>query len=99
MGMRSLERSVIKQRCRDKYGNTKNFREEWHRYQYAKRKARIEQLSNDGNITVIRNKNTQKKKQRHIDNGRVLGRQMRMMREFFANIKNNTEEKKTENAD
>lgn len=97
MGMRSLERSVIKQRCRDKYGNTKNFREEWRKHQDAKYKRRIENASEYGDVVVIRNK--PKKKQRHIDNGKVLGRQMRMMREFFTNIKKNSEEKKVESVD
>lgn len=96
MGMRSLERSVIKQRCRDKYGNTKNFREEWHKYQNTKYKRRIESASEHDNVVVTRNK--PKKKQRHIDNGKVFGRQMRMMREFFTNLKKN-EENKTEDAE
>lgn len=99
MGMRSLERSVIKQRCRDKYGNTRNFREEWHKYQNAKRMVRTEQFANDGKITAIRSKPAQKKKQHHYDDGKVMLRRMRAMKEMFANLRKQAEEKKSEKAE
>ena len=97
MGMRKYERAVIKARCIKRDGNAKNFSEEWKKYHDAEVKARIEKQSNDGNVTAIRTKNTKtKNKHRHYDNGKVMLRHMRAMKQMFANLKKQTEKKKSE---
>lgn len=99
MGMRKYERAIIKARCIDRDGNAKNFPAEWKKYHDAKVKARIEQQSKDGKVTAVRTKPTTQKKQRHYDNGKVMLRHMRAMKQMFANLRKQAEEKKSEKAE
>lgn len=100
MGMRKYERAIIKARCIDRDGNAKNFPAEWKKYHDAKVKARIEQQSKDGKVTAVRTKpTTQKKKQHHYDNGKVMLRHMRAMKQMFANLRKQAAEKKSEKAE
>ena len=99
MGMRKYERAIIKARCIKRDGNAKAFPEEWKKYHDAKVKTRIEQQSNDGKVTAVRTKPTNQKKKRHYDNGKVMIRSMRAMKEMFANIRKQAEENKSENAE
>lgn len=99
MGMRKYERAIIKARCIDRDGNAKSFPAKWKKYHDAKVKARIEQQSKDGKVTAVRTKPTAQKKQRHYDNGKVMLRHMRAMKEMFANLRKQAEEKKSEKAE
>ena len=97
--MRKYERAIIRHRCIKRDGNAKAFPEEWKKYHDAKIKTRIEQQYNDGSVTAVRTKPTTQKKQRHYDNGRVMLRHMRAMKEMFANIRKQAAEKKSEKED
>ena len=99
MGMRKYERAIIKARCIERDGNAKNFHAEWKKYHDAKVKARIEQQSKDGKVTAVRNKPTAQNKQRHYDNGKVMLRHMRAMKQMLANMKKQAAEKKSEKAE
>ena len=99
MGMRKYERAIVKARCIKRDGNTKAFSEEWKKYHDAKVKTRVEQKSNDGKVTAVRNKPTTQKKQRHYDNGKVMLRHMRAMKEMLANMKKQAKENKSEKAE
>lgn len=99
MGMRKYERAIIKHRCIQRDGNAKAFPEEWKKYHDAKVKARIEQQQQDGKVTAVRTKPTAQRKRRHYDNGKVMLNQMRMMKQLFANMRKQAEEKKSEKAD
>lgn len=94
MSMRKYERSIIRHQCIAEDGNTKNFRKEWKKYHDAKVKARTEKIEKDGKVKAVRAKPVTKK--RHHDNGKLWLRQLRMMKEMFANMKKQAEEKKTE---
>lgn len=98
MGMRKYERAIIKARCIKRDGNAKGFPAEWKKYHDAKVKARTEQQSKDGKVTAVRTKPTTKSKQRHYDNGKVMLRHMRAMKQMFANMRKQAEEKKSEKA-
>lgn len=99
MGMRKYERAIVKARCIKRDGNAKAFPEEWKKYHDAKVKTRVEQKSKDGKVTAVRNKPTTQKKQNHYDNGKVMLRHMRAMKEMLANMKKQSKEKKSEKAE
>ena len=99
MSIRKYEREIIRHRCIVRDGNAKAFHDEWKKYHDSKTKARVEQESDDGVVTSVRTKPTAKKKQRHYDNGKVMLKHMRAMREMFANIRKQAEEKKSANAE
>lgn len=92
--MRKYERSIIRHKCIARDGNAKAFPEEWKKYHDAKVKARTEQVDKDGKVKAIRTKPITKK--RHHDNGKLWLRQLRAMREMFANMKKQAEQKKEE---
>lgn len=87
---RSIERTIVKNQCLEKYGNLDNFKEEWKKYHDSKIKARVERAEKDGRVIAIRNK--PKKKQRHYDNGKLAIRQMKIVKELFAKMKNKKQE-------
>ena len=99
MGMRKYERAIIRHRCIERDGNAKAFPKEWKKYHDEKVKARVEQQQKDGKVTAIRTKPNVQKKQHHYDNGKVMLRHMRAMKEMFANMRKQAEEKKSEKAD
>lgn len=94
MSMRKYERSIVRHQCIARDGNTKAFSEEWKKYHDAKVKARIEQVDKDGKVKTIRTKPITKR--HHNDNGKLWLRQLRMMKEMFANMKKQAEQKKSE---
>lgn len=93
MGMRKYERAIIKARCIKRDGNAKSFPAEWKEYHDGKVKKRIEQQSKDGKVTAVRTKPNTQKKQHHYDNGKVMLRHMRAMKEMFANLRANSKNK------
>lgn len=97
MSMRKYERAIIRHRCIERDGNARAFPEEWKKYHDAKVKARIEQSEKDGKVTAIRTKPTTKKT--HHDNGKLWLRQLRTMKEMFANMKKQAEQKRSEKAE
>ena len=97
MSMRKYERAIIRHRCIERDGHANAFHEEWRKYHDAKVKARTEQIEKDGKVTTIRTKPTSKKM--HHDNGKLWLRQLRSMKEMFANMKKQAEQKRSENAE
>ena len=96
MGLRKYERAIVKHRCIQKDGNAKNFPFEWKKYHDNKVKARIKQEEKDGKLTVVRAKPTIQKKHRHYDDGRVMLRHMRMMKNWIDQLKASKKEKQIE---
>lgn len=88
---RSIERSIVKHRCRVNDGHEGNFKEEWNKY----RDAKAEQAKNSGSVNAVKTKT--KKKQSHFDNGKLAIRQWLRMKEMFANMKKQTNEVQTDN--
>ena len=97
MSIRKYERAIIKHRCIERDGHDKAFHEEWKKYHDAKVKNRTELAEKNGNVTAIRTKPITKKT--HHDNGKLWLRQLRTMREMFANMKKQADEKQSENAE
>lgn len=79
--LRSLQRKAIRNKCYKKNGNTKAFNSEWERIHYGK------EVDKDGNVTVKKVK-TEKKKQRHLDDGRVYAKHLKSMKSFFDSMRN-----------
>lgn len=91
--LRKLEREVIRNQCRKKDGNTKNFKKEWDNYHYK----RTENVDANGNVVSTRKRRASKKK-RHNDNGKLLMKQLKAMKSFINDMKDKAKSKKLENS-
>lgn len=89
--VRSMQRDIIRQRCYKRDGNTKAFHKEWEKFH----NPRVEVANTDGTVTS-KIKRTQKKKQRHNDNGKLFVKQLKAFKGFIDNLKNGAAKKRKE---
>ena len=89
-GLRSLERTVIRNQCYLKNGNTKGFKEAWEKYHYP----RTEKTNEDGTVVVSKKLSNSRKKQRHNDNGKVIVQQLKGFKAFINSLKQKKLEEK-----
>ncbi len=85
--LRSLQRKAIMNKCK-RNGNTKAFKNEWEKIHYGK------EVDKDGNVT-LKTRKVEKKKQRHLDDGKAYARHLKAMKSFVNSMRNQT---KTTNA-
>lgn len=86
--LRSLERTVIRNQCYLKNGNTKGFKKAWEDYHYG----RTETTDKNGNVVVTKKMSGAKKKRRHNDNGKLIVKQMKMFKNFLNELKAKADE-------
>ena len=96
MSIRKYERAIIRHNCIKRDGHARAFSDEWKKYHDAKVKSRIEQKQKDGNVTTIRTKPVSTKK--HHDDGKLWLRQLRFMKNMIANMKEQKQSEKHDNA-
>lgn len=85
--LRSLQRGAIKNKCYKKNGNTKAFNNEWERIHYG----HIEEKDEEGNViaTKLKKAKIEKKKQRHMDDGRAYTKYLKAWKSMIDNMKAN----------
>lgn len=79
--IRKLQRNVIRTRCYEQNHNTKGFKKEWDKFH----STRFEENKKNGTV-VTRRRNT-KRKQRHQDDGRIIMKTLKAMKNFIETTK------------
>lgn len=80
--LRKLQRGAIRNKCYQRDGHTRAFKDEWEKVHYGK------EVDDEGKVMSVKSKKVEKKKQRHFDDGKSYVNYLKAMKTFIESVRN-----------